>query len=137
MTCASWPARTVVLDITKTSTSGSRKRIILGHADWKHGEIKIYATFPREHLAREQEQLIKLTSSGRLPISAKNIRVIAIEEDMDRKQLINGYSMDADLTLIGFHEQNILKEDNLEVFTGYEQMGNILFVNTLTSKFIR
>ncbi len=111
--------------------------IILGHSDWKHGEIKIYATFPKEHLAREQEQLIKLTSSGRLPISAKNIRVIAVEEDMDRKQLINGYSMDADLTLIGFHEGDIKKENNLDVFSGYEEIGNILFVNTFTSKFIK
>ncbi len=111
--------------------------IILGHSDWKNGEIKIFATFPQEHLAREQEHLIQLTSSGRLPISAKNIRVIAVEEDLDRKKLINEYSMDADLTLIGFHEGNIKTENNLEMFSGYEEVGNILFVNTFSSKYIK
>ena len=110
--------------------------IILGHSDWKKGEIKIFATFPKEHLAKEQEQLIQLTSSGRLPISAKNIRVIEVEEDIDRKKLINKYSMDADLTLIGLHEGNIKTGDYLESFSGYEDVGNILFVNTFTSKFI-
>jgi amino acid transporter len=111
--------------------------IILGHPDWKHGEIKIYATFPKEHLAREEQNLIQLTSSGRLPISAKNIRVIEVDEDRDRKKLINQYSLDADLTLIGFHEGNIRAEHNLDTFSGYDQIGNILFVNTFTSKFIR
>jgi amino acid transporter len=110
--------------------------IILGHADWKNGEIKIFATFPKEHLIKEQEQLIQLTSSGRLPISAKNIRVIEVEEDLDRKKLINEYSLDADLTLIGFHEGNIKTENNLETFSGYDHVGNILFVNTFTSKYI-
>ncbi len=111
--------------------------IILGHADWKHGEIKIFATFPKEHLAREQEQLIQLTSTGRLPISAKNIRVLAMKEDLDRKKLINEYSVDADLTLIGFQEGNVTSEQGLETFEGYDRIGNILFVNTLTSKFIK
>ncbi len=37
--------------------------IILGHSDWKNGEIKIFATFPKEHLAKEQENLIQLTST--------------------------------------------------------------------------
>jgi len=111
--------------------------IILGHSDWKHGEIKIFATFPKEHLAKEQEQLIQLTSTGRLPISAKNIRVLAMKEDLDRKKLINEYSVDADLTLIGFQEGNVTSEQGLETFEGYDSIGNILFVNTLTSKFIK
>jgi amino acid transporter len=111
--------------------------IILGHSDWKNGEIKIFATFPKEDLKHEQEHLIQLTSSGRLPISAKNINVIALEDPKDRKKLINEYSVDADLTLIGFHEGVIKSEKGVELFEGYEGIGNVLFVNTLTSKFIK
>jgi hypothetical protein len=51
--------------------------------------------------------------------------------------MINDYSMDADLTLIGFHEGNIKTENNLETFSGYEEVGNILFVNTFSSKYIK
>ncbi len=110
--------------------------IILGHPDWKKGEIKIFATFPKEKLKEEEEHLIQLTSSGRLPISAKNIRVIAMEEGVNIKQLVNDISMDADLTLIGFHEGMIKSDQGIEMFEGYDKVGNILFVNTLTSKFI-
>ncbi|ALM08153.1 amino acid permease [Sediminicola sp. YIK13] len=110
--------------------------IILGHPDWKKGEIKIFATFPKEKLKEEEENLIQLTSSGRLPISAKNIRVIAMEEGVNIKQLVNDISIDADLTLIGFHEGMIKSDQGIEMFEGYDKVGNILFVNTLTSKFI-
>lgn len=110
--------------------------IILGHPDWKHGEIKIFASFPKEDLLKEQENLIRLTSSGRLPISANNIRVIPMEEGKTKLDLINEYSSEADLTLIGFHESTIKAIKGIDAFEGYDKLGNILFVNTLTTKFI-
>jgi len=111
--------------------------IILGHSDWKKGQIKIFATFAQENLKEEEENLIQLTSSGRLPISANNIRVLPLAEGENRLDLINQYSLDADLTLIGFHEGMIKSEKGIELFDGYEKIGNVLFVNTLTSKFIK
>ncbi|WP_372795221.1 hypothetical protein [Lutibacter sp.] len=111
--------------------------IILGHPDWKKGQIKIFATFAKENIAQEEQNLIELTSSGRLPISANNIRVLPIEGNKSRLDLINENSADADLTLIGFHEGMMKSENNLELFEGYDKIGNILFVNTLTSKSIK
>ncbi|MFT5886538.1 MAG: solute carrier family 12 sodium/potassium/chloride transporter 2 [Arcticibacterium sp.] len=111
--------------------------IILGHSDWKRGQIKIFATFPEADLKQEEENLIELTSSGRLPISANNIRVLPIQDGLDRKALINEYSSGADLTLIGFHESMLKSSTGTELFEGYDGIGNILFVNTLTSKFIK
>lgn len=111
--------------------------IILGHSDWKKGQIKIFATFPKEILKQEQENLIQLTSSGRLPISANNIMVLPLDEGKSRLDLINDYSQDADLTLIGFHEGMIKTENSIELFEGYDNIGNILFVNTFSSKFIK
>ena len=110
--------------------------IILGHSDWKKGQIKIFATFPKEDIKKEEQQLIELTSSGRLPISANNIHVLPRVEGKSRLDLINEYSVDADLTLIGFHEGMIKSEKGIELFEGYDKIGNVLFVNTLTSKFI-
>ncbi len=111
--------------------------IILGHPDWKKGEIKIFATFQEKDLKREQEYLTELATSGRLPISANNISVLSLEAGIKRKDLINEYSVDADLTLIGFHGSMMKSEKAIEIFEGYDKIGNILFVNTLTSKFIK
>ena len=111
--------------------------IILGHPDWKKGIIKIFATFPKETLIQEEKNLIELTSSGRLPISANNIRVIPVDHDKNRVELINEYSSTADLTLIGFHEGRLKIDDGTDLFDGYTALGNILFVNTLKSKYIK
>ncbi|WP_445386156.1 hypothetical protein ACT6NV_04955 [Robiginitalea sp. IMCC44478] len=111
--------------------------IILGHPDWNKGEIKIFATFPEKDLKEEQDHLTELTSSGRLPISSHNIKVLPIELGVNRKDIINEISSDADLTLIGFHGSMMKSENSIELFEGYDRIGNILFVNTLTSKYIK
>jgi amino acid transporter len=111
--------------------------IILGHPDWKKGQIKIFATFPKEVLKQEEQNLIELTSTGRLPISANNIVVLPIDENKNRVDLINEYSQEADLTLLGFHEGMVKTENGIEIFERYDKLGNILFVHTLTSKFIK
>lgn len=110
--------------------------IILGHPDWKNAEIKIFAVVPKENLEQEKENLIELTSSGRLPISSNNITVLATDETTDKLQLINETSKVADLTVIGFHER-LIKSKGVELFQGYEGIGNILFVNTLKGKDIK
>lgn len=110
--------------------------IILGHPDWRKGEIKIFAAFPAESLKQEHENLIELTSTGRLPISANNIHVLPLAEDKTRLDLINEFSSSADLTLIGFHKSKIKTSEGIAMFDGYDKLGNVLFVNTLTSKSI-
>ncbi len=110
--------------------------ILLGHPEWKNGEIKIFAAYPKENLEKEQDNLINLTSSGRLPISANNIRVLSLSNGEKMQDLINQYSADADLTLVGFHEGMVKSNKGIEIFEGYDKIGNILFVNTLTAKFI-
>jgi len=107
--------------------------IILGHKDWKKAQIKIFAAFPSDIMQEEKLGLIELTKSGRLPISSKNITVLELQEDTNIKELINHYSADADLTILGFHESR-LKAVGTEVFRGHQNMGNILFMNTLERK---
>ncbi|MBI1183821.1 amino acid permease [bacterium] len=110
--------------------------IILGHPDWKDGTIKIFAFFPDEELQEEKQRLIDMTSTGRLPISANNITVIAHEEGIPEKMLIQKYSVDADLTLIGFGDVDI-NQQGLDVFLGYNELGNVLFVNAAKEKEIK
>ena len=111
--------------------------VILGHPEWKKGKIKIFAAFQVEHLKEEQNNLIQLASTGRLPISSNNIYVLPLDVSKNKVDLINEYSADADLTLIGFHESVTKFEARIKLFEGYDKLGNILFVNTLKTKLIK
>lgn len=110
--------------------------IILGHPDWKKSEIKIFAAVDANNIETEKENLIELTSSGRLPISQNNIIVLPVEEGQDKISLINETSKLADLTILGFHESSI-KSKGIEPFMQYEDLGNILYVNTRKGKQIK
>lgn len=78
----------------------------------------------------------KLTSTGRLHISANNITALPLEIGANRKDLIDEILMDADLTIIGLHEAMLKTGKETDIFDGYEKIGNVLTVNTLTKKFI-
>ena len=110
--------------------------IILGHPDWKRGRIKLFALYPRQELEEQKEKLMELVKSGRLSISAKNINVIAQIQNKDVKELINENSVEADLTIVGFRSE-VIKHKSVEFFNGYDDIGNVLFVNTSKEKEIK
>lgn len=107
--------------------------IILGHPDWKQGQIKINAVFPVAELAEQRKRLLALIKSGRLPISAKNINVFKKEEGQSMRQIVSEQSSEADLTILGFRAEQV-KKNGTATFIGFEGMGNILFVNALKEK---
>lgn len=75
----------------------------------------------------------KLVLGGRLPITGKNIEIIPEKDDVSIKSLINIKSSDARLTILGFRS-DYLKHEGEKVFTGYDDMGTILFVNSHNQK---
>jgi hypothetical protein len=110
--------------------------IILGHPEWKKADIKIMALYPKQQLAQQKEKLLTLIQSGRLPISPNNVKVISQDEDVESRHIINEKSQDADLTIIGIRPEAIMHE-NSEVFMGYDDIGDVLFVVTNEEKLIR
>ena len=76
-----------------------------------------------------------LVISGRLPISAQNIEIIIQKEEVSPKSLINEYSSEAGLTILGFRTESINHSREV-VFSGYDQLGSILFVNAHSRKAI-
>ena len=102
--------------------------IILGHPDWKEGFIRIFSLCPEGKKEEESRKLKKLVESGRLPISTKNIEVIEQKEGVTFKQLVNEKSAEAALTIIGFKEESI-KHEGAKLFHGYENIGDVLFVD--------
>ena len=107
--------------------------VLLGHKDWKKAKIKIFAIFPEEQMAEEEAKLLAIIKEGRIPISAKNVESIPQKEDVAVKQIIATKSKDADLTMVGFRME-MVKQNGLSVFEGYDEIGNVLFVNTAKGK---
>lgn len=110
--------------------------IILGHRDWKHGHIKIFAVFPEEDIEHERARLFTLIEAGQLPISAHNIEVIQQKPEVDTRQIINRKSKDADLIVVGIRDES-LRHNGAAVFSGFEELGNTLFVNAVEQKQIK
>ncbi|MDE3741710.1 amino acid permease [Maribacter polysaccharolyticus] len=110
--------------------------ILLGHPDWKAATINIHAIFPEESINEERERLFLLIQTGQLPISPKNIEFIAQKSDKSIKQIINEKSKDADLTIVGFIEKAV-EHLGMKAFEGYQDIGNVLFVNAAESKEIK
>ncbi|MBN1338374.1 MAG: amino acid permease, partial [Bacteroidales bacterium] len=101
--------------------------VILGHPAWKGGKIKIFNICKAQDYADTKEKLMNLIQTGRLPIAPGNIEIIRIDESVNPKSLINAKSAEAGLTVLGFREEQL--KHYQELFTGYGQIGDILFVN--------
>ncbi len=106
--------------------------IISGHPDWKNGVIKIFAMFPEEQIEKQREKLHELIQTGRLPISHGNINFLHTAKNQSMREMIMDKSRDADLTIAGFSPRKI--NDNSEDVVSYDEMGNMLFVNTFQNK---
>lgn len=109
--------------------------IIHGHPDWREGKIKIFDLCREDELSEVRQRMDDLVESGRLPITTRNIRFIVQKEGVRPKSIINEYSADAGLTIMGFREES-LKHEAGELFKGYDAPGNILFVNSCSKKII-
>ncbi|MDT8400742.1 MAG: amino acid permease [Bacteroidales bacterium] len=108
--------------------------IISGHPDWKKSHIKIFDICKQDQYSEVMENNRNLIKEGRLPITEKNIEIIIEEPELNPKELISKKSRDAALTFIGFRGES-LRHDK-DIFSGYEELGTILFVNSHNQKII-
>lgn len=103
--------------------------IMLGHPAWKKSDIRIFQIYQEEQfesLRKAQEELLNI---GRLPITKNNIEWIREEPHISFKSLVNERSKNAGLTLIGFGVEQA-KHDGKELFLGYDQIGQTLFIHS-------
>ncbi|MBC8321694.1 MAG: amino acid permease [Bacteroidetes bacterium] len=124
--------------ISSTDSSNANLMILLsfiisGHPNWKKTNIKIFDICKSELEEETRKNMEELVNSGRLPITSANIEVIPQDPEVHQRELVNLKSYDAGLTLIGFREESIKKEN---MFIGYDQVGTILFVNSHNEKVI-
>ncbi len=107
--------------------------IILSHPEWKKGHIKIFSVCQENQIEQTRQDLGDLVQTGRLPITLSNIEILPVKEDVGVKSLVNQYSADAGLTIVGFREEQ-LKYSGTDTFCGFDQVGDILFVNSKEKK---
>ncbi len=107
--------------------------IILGHPEWKEGIIKIFAIYQPEAATRRKEELKQLIKEGRLPISLANINLISAGGDKGTREIIGEVSVDADLTIVGFRQEQ-LSTEGYKLFTAYDKLGNVLFISANSKK---
>ncbi|MEL6276873.1 MAG: amino acid permease, partial [Bacteroidota bacterium] len=110
--------------------------ILMGHPDWRQAQIRIFAVFDQSSLEKERQRIYDLIETGQLPISRNNIDVLCRQDDADSREVIARKSGDADLVILGFRDA-ALKKMKEQVFSGYEGIGNVLFVNAVEAITIR
>ena len=109
--------------------------IIGGHPDWTKADIKIFNICKENRADETRKEFDDLVVSGRLPITNANIEIIHEQTNISSKNIINKNSYDAGLTIIGFRGET-LKHEKSELFKGYDDLGNVLFINANSSKSI-
>ena len=107
--------------------------IILGHPEWNKAQIKVFTIYPENKFEDYKNQMFDYIEAGRLPISPRNMKMVPYDEDVSIKQIINNRSSNSDLTIIGFRGE-LVKKQKLDIFEGYDSLGNILFVNSINKK---
>ncbi len=125
--------RTIHVWITRAHYQSANLMILLayimtGHSDWKNAEIRLFAVFEESKMAEEEQRLHDLIETGQLPISRNNIDVFCRRDGDDSRSVIARKSGEADLVILGFRDE-ALKRLKGELFAGYDEIGNVLFVN--------
>lgn len=107
--------------------------MIHGHPDWKGAKIKVFSIYPKAEFENCKNKMFDFIESGRIPISPHNLKMIPQDQEMGIKAIINERSKNSDLTIIGFRNE-LVKKQKLDIFEGYNELGNILFVNSIKEK---
>ncbi|MDP3441999.1 MAG: amino acid permease, partial [Ignavibacteria bacterium] len=101
--------------------------------DWRKSNITIFDICKKGKVSETKKQMEALIKTGRLPITENNIEIIEDTDNVSYKQLVNEKSKDAGLTIIGFKGE-VLKSEKEALFTGYDSVGTLLFVNSHNEK---
>jgi hypothetical protein len=102
--------------------------IILGHPEWRNGNIELFTAFEQKELNKEVGRLNRLIDQGRIPISHKNVQKIPWNKKRKTyENLVCDYSESADLVIMGFSLNKIIQEKGA-FFKSFAIIKELLFV---------
>ncbi len=102
--------------------------VILGHPSWKEARMSLFILSDKSEMEETAANVNQFVLDGRLPVSKHNISVIEHEPDVNFRAIIGRYSSEAALTIVGFYNE-LLKHEGEKHFEGFDEVGDILFVN--------
>ena len=102
--------------------------ILMGHPDWRNCNLTVFSIYHEDDRLEKEDRLKTLIKEGRIPISQKNIELVKLAPDQDYRLAVNENSGDADLTVVGFNDDELLERGEA-IFNGFDKIGNVLFVN--------
>jgi hypothetical protein len=102
--------------------------ILVGHPDWQHAEIRIFAAFPQGEDDERRDELHHMVTSGRIPVTEKNIEIIATDDRIDFNHLVTSRSQLADLVILGFTLERLV-EKRADLFRRHSALRDVLFVS--------
>jgi len=111
--------------------------LILSHPKWNKSMIKIFITsIENEDHSDLLNNIREKIKNGRLPITLTNISIVPINKDLTFKNQLINISKDAGLVIAGF-SPDLIKKDATNFFNEFNEINNVLFVNTSEEKIIK
>ena len=101
--------------------------IVLGHPDWHHAELRVFAALPSDQVKDEREEFGRRMAEGRIPVASKNIRFLAADDHDSYRKAVVERSRDADLVVLGFDLEN-LGARGADLFADHPELRDVLFV---------
>jgi hypothetical protein len=101
--------------------------MVVGHAQWRDAEIRVFAAFPSDQVADQRREFDELLEEGRIPIGQANIQFLPINDGATFKATVERSSRRADLVLMGTTLER-LREKGVEILGRYPALPNTLFV---------
>jgi hypothetical protein len=103
--------------------------VLLGHRDWRHARIHVFAALPSDQVGTSHAQFLGLIGDGRLPISPKNIHFLPFNSREDFHGVIEDRSSGADL-VIRAARVGALQKAGAEVLQRHPKLPAVLFVTS-------
>jgi amino acid transporter len=110
--------------------------ILLGHRDWRRSKIHVFAALPSDRIEEWRGRFLRMIEQGRLPISPKNIRFLAVDSAERFQGLVESHSSEADLVLRALSHET-LTESGSQALLRHPGLRTVLFVTSSQKVTIR
>jgi len=103
--------------------------VLLGHRDWRHANIHVFAALPSERVDTSHAQFLDMIGDGRLPISPKNIHFMPFNSREDFHGVVEDRSSGADLVIRAARVE-ALREGGAAALQRHPSLPAVLFVTS-------
>lgn len=117
------------VDVTNANLMILLAYTMMGHPDWRKATVKIFYFEGSDEIDENRIQLLNMIEEGRIPISKNNVELIKAKGDINGKAMINKYSSEAGLVIVGFRG-NEIQDKKEAMFEGLNNVGDVLFIHS-------